>query len=79
LALSPIGNLLASGSLDKTIKIWNFEKGKVVKTLTGHDKKVNSVIFSKNGSYITSGSEDKKVKHWNAETGLEEKTFLGHN
>jgi WD40 repeat protein len=68
-AFCPDGKLLASGSSDKLIKIWNIETGEVVKTLTAHEKQVNSVVYSKTGKYITSGSDDKSVIIWNSETG----------
>jgi WD40 repeat protein len=75
---SPNGNLLVSGSSDSKIIVWNFETGDVIKTFSGHEKRVNSVAYSKNGKYIASGSDDKSVKLWNAETGLLEKTFQVH-
>ena len=40
------GSRLASGSRDKTIKIWNISLGKEIKMLNGHTNSVNSVCFS---------------------------------
>ena len=50
---------------DKTLKIWELETGKLVKSLQGHEDEINSVKFSPNGECIISGSSDKKVKIWN--------------
>ncbi|RKL13866.1 hypothetical protein BFJ70_g15820 [Fusarium oxysporum] len=72
------GRLIASGSDDKTIKIWNMATGKEEQTLEGHTSGVMSVVFSKDGRLIASGSDDKTIKIWNAATGEEEQTLEGH-
>jgi tetratricopeptide (TPR) repeat protein len=64
LAWSPDGKTIASGSSDKTIKLWNKE-GKLLKTFTGHSAKVSSLAWSPDGKTIASASGDKTVKLWN--------------
>ncbi|KAL9568837.1 hypothetical protein ACKAV7_007054 [Fusarium commune] len=72
------GTLIASGSHDKTVKIWNIATGKEEQTLKGHTNSVSSVVFSNNGKLIASGSYDNTVKIWNIATGKEEQTLKGH-
>jgi len=60
--------LLASGSWDKTIKLWNVKTGECIRTLNGHDGMVYSVSFDREG-LLASGSWDNTIKLWNVKTG----------
>jgi len=64
-AFSPDGRLLASGSYDKTIKLWEVATGSLVRTLRGHTDWVSSVAFSPDGKLLASGSSDNTIKLWN--------------
>ena len=77
-SFSPDGQLLASGSFDQTIKLWNLETGEEPRTLKGHSKNVRSVSFSPDGTTLASGSDDQTIKLWNLETGEAIRTLEGH-
>jgi len=67
IATLPNGNL-ASGSWDKTVKIWNPNTGSLVYTLTGHTNGVFTLAIFPNGN-LASGSYDFTIKIWNPNTG----------
>jgi WD40 repeat protein/tetratricopeptide (TPR) repeat protein len=78
IAFSPDGCILASGSNDGSIKLWNVSMDEVLQTLTGHSQSVYSVAFSPDGRILASGSNDETVKLWNVDTGQVLQTLQGH-
>jgi WD40 repeat protein len=78
-AFSPNGRLLAVGSYDHTIKIWDQETGQLHRTLKGHQDEVLTVAFSPDNQWLASGSLDQTVKLWQVSTGNLISTLKGHN
>ncbi|MBU4036680.1 MAG: protein kinase, partial [Proteobacteria bacterium] len=64
---------------DKTLKLWDVETGKCLRTFEGHSKSVNSVSLSSDSRYAFSGSSDNTLKLWEIETGKCLHTFEGHS
>jgi serine/threonine protein kinase len=75
----PDGNLLASASEDRTVKIWAVPREREVRTLGGHTGSVNSIAFSPDGRLLASGSSDQTIKLWNTSTWREARTLRGHS
>ena len=64
------GDLLASGSYDKTIRLWNVTSGALIQTLANHtDWILWSLDLMADGQTFLSGSFDKTLKLWNVNTG----------
>jgi WD40 repeat protein len=68
IAISSEDEFIVSASMDKTIKIWDFNTGECLKTLEGHTSAVESIAISCCDEYIVSGSWDKTIKIWDVKT-----------
>ncbi|WP_017319066.1 serine/threonine-protein kinase [Mastigocladopsis repens] len=81
-AISSNGQLLASGSNDNTIKLWQLETGKPLRTLgrwfSGHSNIVHAVALSPDGQLLASGSWDETIKLWQVTTGKQIRTLTSH-
>ena len=77
-AYSPDGSMLASGSHDQVICLWDAATGELKNTLTGHTHRVLSVAYSPDGNTLASASWDNTVRLWDAATGELKNTLTGH-
>jgi WD40 repeat protein/tetratricopeptide (TPR) repeat protein len=76
LSFSPDGEIIASSSVDKTVKLWRRD-GSLLATFKGHTNSVSCVAFSPDNKTIASASLDKTVKIWQTDGSLLA-TFKGH-
>lgn len=74
----PGGFLLASGSDEGDVVIWNQKTGERVKTLNGHSKRIRAVAFSHNGNMLASASDDHLVIVWDIRSGSQIEVLKGH-
>jgi len=64
-SFSPDSEIIASGSRDITIRLWNVADGREITILKGHTSSVMSVSFSPDGKTLASGSWDNTIRLWN--------------
>jgi len=65
---------LASGSYDKTIRIWNIDTGVTIKVLTGNSIYINTLAVLPKG-VLVSGDGNGGIKYWNVANGTATKTI----
>lgn len=74
-ALSPVGQLLASASDDATIKLWDPTTGREKRELRGHSDSIESIAFSHDGQLLASSSTGNTIILWDVSTGDIKQTF----
>ncbi|KAF7724886.1 SCF ubiquitin ligase complex subunit cdc4 [Apophysomyces ossiformis] len=77
-ALAVYGNILASGSYDHTVRIWNLETGEPYHVLEGHRDRVYSVVIDMKRRQCISGSLDSTVRVWSLDDGECLRLLKGH-
>ncbi|KAK8858548.1 nuclear distribution protein PAC1 [Kwoniella newhampshirensis] len=72
------GAFAATGSRDKTIKLWDAQSGQCLRTFVGHDNWIRALVFHPTGKYLLSASDDKTLKIWDLTNGRCIKTIDAH-
>ena len=75
---SPDSARVVSGAYDGTLKVWDLETGRCLRTLEGHADSVFACVFSPDGARVVSGADDGTLKVWDIETGRCLRTLEGH-
>ncbi|HMC65516.1 MAG TPA: WD40 repeat domain-containing protein, partial [Gemmataceae bacterium] len=68
LAFHHDGKILATGSRDNTVRLWDPTNGQVIRTFRGHTEEVTALAFSPDGTQLVSASQDQTVRFWGLDT-----------
>jgi WD40 repeat protein/tRNA A-37 threonylcarbamoyl transferase component Bud32 len=79
LDFSPDGRHIISAGADKTLRLWDVNRGVIVRAFEGHTDSVLRVKFMPGGRSVLSSSADKTLRLWDLESGNEIQRFEGHN
>ena len=79
LDISPDGKLIASGSFDKTVKIWDVNRGIELGILHGHEDQIWGCAFFPDGKRLVSASWDSTLKIWDLTSLISNQQITGRD
>ncbi|WP_447979612.1 WD40 repeat domain-containing protein [Candidatus Nitrospira bockiana] len=68
-AIAPDQQTLASAGVDRLVRIWDVETGRLLRSLRGHTQDIRVVLFTPDGQTLITGSDDRTIRIWNPKTG----------
>jgi WD40 repeat protein len=78
MAVSPDGELFASGVATGTVYVYEFATGRLVARLAGHSLAVRAAAFSADGTRLATASIDGTARLWDVRAAMEIRVFSGH-
>lgn len=78
LAYSPAGHVLCSGGADRTVKLWNPETLRLIRTYRGHNDAVTAVNLTPDGRVLASASLDGAIRLWSTSSSRTYRILRGH-
>ncbi|XP_064642967.1 protein qui-1-like [Lineus longissimus] len=70
---------IVTGSVDKSLKVWETQTGKLTQVLVEHDAMITTIAVTNCNQHVVSGSADTKILVWNLTTGTVEHHLSGHS
>lgn len=78
IAWSSDGQMIASPSWDRTIRLWNARTGATIQTLGEYADSINCTAWSPNGEFLAYGTRNRLIEIWNMRTGQLFRTLDSH-
>lgn len=69
-ALHPTQPWVATAGYDRTIRLWDYNSGKLLRSFEGHNGAVYDLDFDPSGQVLASASADETIKVWRTDSGL---------
>jgi eukaryotic-like serine/threonine-protein kinase len=69
--------IIATASLDNTIRLWDRYNGRQILKLTGHASDVFAIDFTKDGRFLASASDDGTIRLWDLQSGQQKRILTG--